>query len=273
MSHQSNRFLPFPSLINTVPFFPSDPPLLTNFNLSIMDSYSPFDSLIFDLDDTLYSSSIGFGDATKRNIDDFLVEKCGFEPRKASALRVQLFKTYGSTLAGLRALGYDVDADEYHSIVHGRLPYHLINPDHQLRDILLTITQRKIIFTNSDRAHAIKALNLLGIADCFEQIICFETMNPNLFNSKSKSEDFPVVLKPSLEAFNIAIDVAQVDPTTTLFFDDNVGNIAAAKAVGLHTAVVGKTKVTNGADYALEKIHDLSEVIPEIWFAKPHLTV
>ncbi|KAF5798011.1 putative pyridoxal phosphatase [Helianthus annuus] len=222
MSHQSNRFLPFPSLINTVPFFPSDPPLLTNFNLSIMVSYSPFDSLVFviwtliaDLDDTLYSSSIGFGDATKRNIDDFLVEKCGFEPRKASALRVQLFKTYGSTLAGLRALGYDVDADEYHSIVHGRLPYHLINPDHQLRDLLLTITQRKIIFTNSDRAHAIKALNLLGIADCFEQIICFETMNPNLFNSKSKSEDFPVVLKPSLEAFNIAIDVAQVDPTTT----------------------------------------------------------
>ncbi|KAI7727570.1 hypothetical protein M8C21_001165 [Ambrosia artemisiifolia] len=234
-----------------------------------MDSYSAFDCLIFDLDDTLYSSSIGFGDATKRNIDDFLVEKCGFEARKASALRVQLFKTYGSTLAGLRALGYDVDADKYHSIVHGRLPYHLIKPDHQLRNLLLSITQRKIIFTNSDRAHAMKALNLLGIADCFEQIICFETMNPNLFNSKSSSpEDFPVLLKPSLEAFNIAIDVAEVDPSTTLFFDDNVGNIASAKAVGLRTAVVGKTMMTNGADYALENIHDLSQVIPEIWFAK-----
>ncbi|KAI3759321.1 hypothetical protein L6452_07048 [Arctium lappa] len=78
-----------------------------------MDSCSPFDSLLFDLDDTLYSSNIGFGNATKRNIDDFLVEKCGFEQRKASALRVQLFKTYGSTLAGLRdrarmvAVSYD----------------------------------------------------------------------------------------------------------------------------------------------------------------------
>ncbi|KAK1421682.1 hypothetical protein QVD17_24214 [Tagetes erecta] len=232
-----------------------------------MASYSPFDCLIFDLDDTLYSSNIGFGDATKRNIDDFLVEKCGFERRKASALRVQLFKTYGSTLAGLRALGYDVDANEYHSIVHGRLPYHLIKPDPQLRNILLTISQRKIIFTNSDRAHAIKALNLLGIADCFEQVICFESMNPNLFNSKSSSPDeFPVVLKPSLDAFSIAIDIAEVDSSRTLFFDDNAGNIAAAKVAGLRTVVVGKTMRTNGADYALEKIHNLTQVVPEIWF-------
>ncbi|XP_076901732.1 uncharacterized protein C24B11.05-like [Bidens hawaiensis] len=233
-----------------------------------MGSYSPFDCLIFDLDDTLYSSSIGFGDATKRNIDDFLNEKCGFEPRKASALRVQLFKTYGSTLAGLRALGYDVDADEYHSIVHGRLPYHLIKPDPELRSLLLTITQRKIIFTNSDRTHATKALNLLGIADCFERIICFETMNPNLFNSKSSSpEEFPVILKPSIDAFNIAIDVAEVDPSRTLFFDDNAGNVAAAKLVGLHTVVVGKTMRTTGADYALEKIHNISHIISEIWLA------
>nr|KAJ0185414.1 hypothetical protein LSAT_V11C900488970 [Lactuca sativa] len=226
-------------------------------------------SSIADLDDTLYSSNIGFGDATKRNIDDFLVERCGFEQRKASALRVQLFKTYGSTLAGLRALGYDVDADDYHRIVHGRLPYHLIKPDPQLRNILLAISQRKIIFTNSDRAHAMKALNLLGIEDCFEQIICFETMNPNLFNSKSSSpQEFPVILKPSLEAINIAMDVAEVDPNRTLFLDDNARNIAAGKSVGLRTVLVGKTMKTKEADYALERIHNLMQVVPEIWFTK-----
>lgn len=62
-----------------------------------------------------------------------------------------------------------------------------------------------------------KALSLLGIADCFQQIICFETMNPNLFNSKSSSpQEFPVILKPSLDAINIAIDVAEVDPSRTV---------------------------------------------------------
>ncbi|CAL2224735.1 unnamed protein product [Prunus armeniaca] len=204
---------------------------------SVRDSSSPFDCLIFDLDDTLYPSNTGLGEACKTNIDDFLVEKCGFPESKASSLRVELFKSYGSTLAGLRALGYDIDADDYHSVVHGRLPYDRIKPDPQLRNLLRSIAQRKIIFTNSDRKHAVKALDRLGVRDCFEQIICFETMNPNL-QSSTRPDEFPVVLKPSMEAMEIALRVAEVDPRRTLFLDDNVRNVAAGKAVGLHTVLV-----------------------------------
>ncbi|KAK1351706.1 Phosphate metabolism protein 8 [Heracleum sosnowskyi] len=232
-------------------------------------SSSPFDSILFDLDDTLYLSKLGFGEATKRNIDDFLVEKCGFPESKASSLRVELFKKYGSSLAGLRALGYDIDADDYHSFVHGRLPYDLIKPDAQLRNLLRSINQRKIIFTNSDKNHAIKVLDRLGIRDCFEQIICFETMNPNL-SKASRPDEIPVVLKPSLEAINIAIDAAEVDPQHTLFFDDNVRNVAAGKAVGLRTVLVGKTTKSKEADYAVEVVNknNLIQVIPEIWFGQ-----
>lgn len=71
------------------------------------------------------------------------------------------------------------------------------------------------IFTNSDRNHAIEVLNRLGIRDCFEQIICFETLNPNLSKSITP-EEFPVLLKPSSEAFKIAVDVADIDPTRTV---------------------------------------------------------
>uniref|UniRef100_M1D4R8 Protein SSM1 n=1 Tax=Solanum tuberosum TaxID=4113 RepID=M1D4R8_SOLTU len=137
----------------------------------------------------------------------------------------------------MQAIGYDVDADDYHSYVHGRLPYDLIKPDPQLRSILRRINQRKIIFTNSDRIHAMKALDRLGITDCFEQIICFETMNFNL-SKATRPEEIPVILKPSMEAMNIAIEAAQVDPYRTLFLDDNVKNIAAGKAVGLQTVLV-----------------------------------
>ncbi|KAK4355610.1 hypothetical protein RND71_024581 [Anisodus tanguticus] len=230
-----------------------------------MDSSSPFDSIIFDLDDTLYSSKTGIGQSLKKNIDDFLVEKCGFPESKASALRVELFKTYGSSLVGLRAIGYDVDADDYHSYVHGRLPYDLIKPDAQLRSILRSINQRKIIFTNSDRIHAMKALDRLGIQDCFEQIICFETMNFNL-SKATRPEEIPVILKPSLEAMNIAIEAAQVNPCRTLFLDDNVRNIAAGKAVGLRTVLVGRATKTKEADYALEMVTDLVQLVPAIWF-------
>ncbi|CAI9118504.1 OLC1v1020084C3 [Oldenlandia corymbosa var. corymbosa] len=193
------------------------------------------------------------------------MEKLGFSEAKASSLRVELFKSHGSSLAGLRAFGYDIDAEDYHSVVHGRLPYHVIKPDPQLRTLLLSIKQRKIIFTNSDIIHATKALDRLGIRDCFEQIICFETMNPNLPNS-TRPDEFPVVLKPSPEAMEIAIQTAQVDPRRTLFLDDSPRNIAAGKAVGLRTVLVGKAAKTKEADYALETVTNLKQVVPEIWY-------
>ncbi|OWM74250.1 uncharacterized protein C24B11.05 [Punica granatum] len=237
---------------------------MDSFCKSARDSASPFNCLVFDLDDTLYSSRTGIAEALRKNIDDYLVEKCGFAESKASSLRSELFRTYGSSLAGLRALGYDIDADDYHSYVHGRLPYHLIKPDPQLRNVVLSIPQRKIIFTNSDGAHAIRVLKRLGLEDCFDQIICFETMNPNLSKSTHPNE-FPVLLKPSLDAMQIAIQAADVDPRHTLFLDDNHRNVAAGKTVGLRTVLVGKSVRTMEADYAVEAVKDLPKVIPEIW--------
>ncbi|XP_052188485.1 phosphate metabolism protein 8 [Diospyros lotus] len=225
---------------------------------------SLFDCIIFDLDETLYPSNTGIGEATKRNIDDFLVQKCGFQETQASSIRVELFKTYGSTLAGLRALGYDIDADDYHSFVDGSLSYDSIKPDTQLRNLLNTIKQRKIIFTNSNKNHAMRALDRLGIRDCFEQIICFETLNPNLRKS-TRPDEFPVVLKPSLDAMRIAIEVAGVNPCRTLFLDDSVRNVAAGKAMGLRTALVGESTKIKEADYALETVNNLAQSIPEIW--------
>ncbi|KAL0414525.1 UNVERIFIED_CONTAM: hypothetical protein Sradi_1654200 [Sesamum radiatum] len=217
-----------------------------------------------DLDDTLYSSKTGIGQALKQNVQDFLVEKCGFSESEAPDVNRELFRTYGSSLAGLRALGYDINPDDYHGFVHGRLPYDLIKPDSRLRNILQSIKQRKIIFTNSDRIHAMKALDRLGIRDCFEKIICFETMNPNLSES-TRPDEFPVVLKPSMKAMRIAIDVAEIDPRRTLFLDDNVKNVAAGKAVGLRTVLVGSAIKSKEADYAMETVTNMVQAIPEIW--------
>ncbi|KAG7013559.1 SPAC24B11.05 [Cucurbita argyrosperma subsp. argyrosperma] len=224
---------------------------------------SSLDCLLFDLDDTLYSFSTGIAAACKKNIEDFLIEKFGFPKTQAPILRTELFKTYGSTLAGLRALGYDIHADDYHDFVHGRLPYDRIKQDFQLRRLLLTIPQRKIIFTNSDMKHATEVLGRLGLEGCFEKIICFETMNPNL-PTATRPNEFPVVLKPSMDAMRIALDAADIDPRRTLFLDDSVRNIAAGKAIGLRTVLVGKSSKSKEADYAMETVHNLAQIVPEI---------
>ncbi|XP_057960289.1 uncharacterized protein LOC131152429 isoform X3 [Malania oleifera] len=218
---------------------------MDSFCKSVRETETPYDCLLFDLDDTLYSAKLGIAETCRKNIDEFLIEKCGFSENKASSLRVELFKKYGSSLAGLRALGYDIDADDYHSFVHGKLPYQLIKPDSQLRNLLRSITQRKIIFTNSDRNHAIEVLKRLGVDDCFDQIICFETMNPNISKS-SRPDEYPVVLKPSPTAMKIALDVVGFDPRRT----------------------VGKTTKSKESDYVLETVNNLAQIVPEIWVSR-----
>ncbi|VAH95333.1 unnamed protein product [Triticum turgidum subsp. durum] len=209
---------------------------------------SPFDCLLIDLDDTLYPGNTGIGPALRRNIDEFLVARFGLAADKAAALRADLFRSHGSTLAGLVVLGHDVHPDEYHSYVHGRLPYDVITTDPQLAAALQSMPQRKILFTNSDRAHMKRALERLGVDEaCFDGVVCFETMNPHLFGEELEGEDDEaaaadvdrpaVVLKPSVHAFVAALRVAGTNPGRTLFLDDSERNIAAGKALGLRTAL------------------------------------
>ncbi|XP_057418489.1 uncharacterized protein LOC130712687 [Lotus japonicus] len=258
-----------------------------------------YDCLLFDLDDTLYPLSSGLAKACHQNIKDYMVEKLGIEPKKTDELTNLLYNNYGTTIAGLRAIGYDFDYDEYHSFIHGKLPYENLKPDLVLRNLLLSLPYRKHIFTNADKVHAIKVLCRLGLEDCFEGITCFETLNPihksialddeenNIVfvgsNGASCSKIFdiiehfaqpdpsadlpntPIISKPSQKAIELALKIANLNPHRTLFFEDSVRNIQAGKRTGLHTVLVGTSQRVKGADYALESIHNLSEALPELW--------
>ncbi|ONK61963.1 uncharacterized protein A4U43_C08F35400 [Asparagus officinalis] len=203
---------------------------------------SKIDCLLFDLDDTLYPLSTGLANGVLKNIGDYMVEKLGIDRGKIAGLCDQLYKNYGTTMAGLR------------------------------------------IFTNADKIHAAKALSRLGLEDCFEGIICFETLNSpiegepvhesNIFdiigystspNPSIELPKAPIICKPSEYAIDHALKIANIDPQRTIFFDDSVRNIQAGKRVGLQTVLVGKSQRVKGADYALESIHNIREALPELW--------
>ena len=44
-----------------------------------------------------------------------------------------------------QALGYEFDNDEFHACVHGKLPYEALKLDLVLRNLLLSMPQRKIV--------------------------------------------------------------------------------------------------------------------------------
>ncbi|XVF20026.1 hypothetical protein REPUB_Repub11eG0162600 [Reevesia pubescens] len=208
-----------------------------------------------------------------------MIEKLGIE-EKVPDLFVSLYKHYGTTMAGLKAIGYDFDYDDFHGFVHGRLPYTMLKLDPVLRRLFLSLPIRKVIFTNADKNHAARVLNRLGLEDCFEGIICFETLNPTnkdyssadgsianngIFyignysacpDSELELPSTPVVCKPFEKAFQRVFEIANINPQKM-----------TGKILGLHTVWVGTTHRTDGVDYALESIHNIREALPELWEA------
>lgn len=238
-----------------------------------------YECLLFDMDDTLYPLSLGLNLFCRQNIQEYMLEHLHIEENEVPKMCLDLYREYGTTMAGLKLLGYEFDNDEFHAYVHGRLPYEKLKPDPVLRNLLLSMPQRKIIFTNADHAHAVQVLNRLGLEDCFEGIICFETLNPpkqinvpdndhvptDSTDSGSFNSHSQILCKPSVEAFEAAIRIANVDPNKTIFFDDSVRNVESAKVAGLHTVLVGHSDLVPGADHALNSIHNIKEALPEIW--------
>lgn len=47
----------------------------------------------------------------------------------------------------MQAVGYEFDNDEYHKFVHGRLPYENLKPDPVLRNLLLRLPLRKLVYS------------------------------------------------------------------------------------------------------------------------------
>ncbi|GLU11582.1 hypothetical protein SLE2022_283190 [Rubroshorea leprosula] len=232
-----------------------------------------YECLLFDVDDTLYPLNSGLSKACATNILDFMVQRLGIEENKVSEINEVLYKNYGTSMAGLLAVGYKFDYDDYHSYVHGRLPYGNLKPDPVLRNLLQSLPIRKVVFSNGDQVHVNKVLKKLGLEDCFEMVITFEILNPTstetpvVHNHPSGSEfpDTPIVCKPFENAFERAFKLANIDPQKTLFFDDSTRNIQTGKRMGLHTVLVGSSHRTNGADYALDSIHNMREALPELW--------
>ncbi|MQL72931.1 hypothetical protein Taro_005257 [Colocasia esculenta] len=269
--------------------------------MEAITSKTKYECLLFDMDDTLYPLSSGINLACRKNIQDYMLHHLHIEESLVPKMCLDLYKEHGTTMAGLKALGYEFDNDEFHACVHGSLPYEKLKPDPLLRNLLLSMPQRKIIFTNADKAHVAKVLSKLGLEDCFEGVICFETLNPPLPTGGNKEDSIDtssvdsvksndaegddsfseselkidvkpsrhsrkILCKPNVEAMEAACQLANIDPKRSIFFDDSARNIASGKAVGLHTVIVGSSVLVPGADFALESIHNIKEArIPEIW--------
>lgn len=188
----------------------------------------PITTLMLDLDETIYPSSTGLWDLIGERIKLFIHDRLGMPLEEIHALQYDYFNTYGTTLRGLE-INHGIDAFDYLDFVHNVPIEEILNPDPQLRQILISYPHRKIIFTNSNEAHTRRVLNQIGIADLFEGIVDIQDMNP--------------YCKPQPEAFHKALEhLGGLDAAECLFIDDSLRNIETADGLGMPVVYVNENR-------------------------------
>ena len=184
-----------------------------------------YTTLFFDLDDTVYPNSTGLWDAIKQRMSMYMLEKLGLPKDQIPILRRQYFTTYGTTLRGLQK-HHQVDADEYLAYVHDLPLEKYLTPSAEIRKMMLSLPQKKYIFTNADADHARRVLKRLQLSDCFESIIDLRAMQ--------------FACKPEAEAYKIALRIAgNPDPQQCVLLDDMPANLIGASQLGFTTVLVG----------------------------------
>ncbi len=211
--------------------------------------------LFFDLDDTLYPSTSGLWDAIRDRIDRFMSEKMHIPPDEISNLRQHLFRTYGTTLRGLQAM-FNINPQVYLDYVHDLPLNDYISPNPDDRKALISLPQRKFIFTNSDIHHALRVLDVLNLSDCFDGIIDILKIMPNC--------------KPQLESFKIALAAAgNPDPHSCVLIDDMLWNLSAAHEIGFRTIhIANSASGTDGADAHITTLVELPDILPSLFISQ-----
>ncbi len=193
---------------------------------------TPVKTLLIDLDDTTYPTSVGVWPLITERVFQYMYAVVGIPKDEIPEKRDRLFLEHGTTMRGLN-IEYGIDVQDYLHYVHEVDLSKVIQPDQQLRQALGSLPQDKWIFTNASRQHANNVLGLLGISDLFMGVIDVLDTEP--------------WCKPHPEAFEIALKLAGgPQPTETLFVDDLEVNLDAARSLGLQTLRVSAVLVESG---------------------------
>jgi putative hydrolase of the HAD superfamily len=205
-------------------------------------------TLFIDLDGTVYDKHNGLLDIMTSRIHHYMQTVVGIPEEEVIPTGEYYYNRFGSSLQGLQIF-YDIDSGHYLEYIHDIPLQDHIQPDPALRQALLSLPQRKWIFTNSDRNHAGHVLSLLGIEDMFEGILDVWAMD--------------YVPKPQRWVYKKALKYAgSPAPQNCLFVDDTLKNLKTAADMGWHTIWMddSRGKSQNG-HLALPKLHYLPQVL------------
>ena len=212
---------------------------------------------------TLYLNSSPYVKHTRARAREYLMRKFGWTAEEADAQRRAALAARNQTALGLRALGHDLDTDEFVLYMReGEDQY--LKPDAALRATLEALPQRKILMTNTREGPARRALACLGVSDLFAGVYGADFMGD--------------ACKPEEGAFARVLEASGARAATSAMFEDSLRNVIAAKKLGMTTVFIrcedeevglaeagGEDDVQKYADYKIHSVAELRQVAPELF--------
>ena len=180
---------------------------------------------LFDLDNTLHDASHASFGPTNQAMTQYIVDHLGLPHAEAGSLRQHYWLHYGATMLGL-VRHHGVKAAHFLDATH-----HLPGLEARLRTsahdraALRRLPGRKLILTNAPRAYALRVLNTLRLASCFDGVISIEDMT--MFGHHRP--------KPDARMFRHIAARLKVPTHRCTLVEDTLEHQRAARSVGMRT--------------------------------------
>lgn len=232
-----------------------------NKTVKIQSDVAPIevDTLIFDIDDTLYPVSSGFSDHRNDAVPKFMVANLGFASEEAAEkLRTEYFKKYHSSNKGLIVAeqegrlpeGKHFDKDDLDRYWAENLQFETyIKPNEEFLKVLGEFSAagfKMILFSNSTRRYVMKCCDVLKLRPFFSDDRIFAV------------DDVLPACKPEVAAFNKVLDSVGSTAAKAVMFEDSIKNCRAAKAMGMGTVLIDEG-LAGGEALLLEDTADASD--------------
>lgn len=193
--------------------------------------------IIFDLDGTLYNES----NAISEIIDDKIKSYIMKEKKLSEADYNDLEKKIPDLLDAIKKL--KINKRHFYNEVYKNIKYeHYFDENKKLRELLISISGKKIICTNSCNYHVMQILSNLKIKDLFDEIYTTEEY-------ENKTEIYNIILK---KYKLLAEDVYVVG-------DNYKVDILPAKRIGFKTIFINENSKIKDIDEAIKIIKNEKE--------------
>lgn len=187
-----------------------------------MRGFDHIESWIFDLDNTLYPADCDLFAQIDQKMGEFISTYLNVDRTEARAIQKSFFREYGTTMNGMMTV-HGMDPHEFMNFVHD-IDHSPVEANAGLDAALGKLPGRKIVFTNGSISHAETVLDRLAVRHHFDHL------------HDIVASDFRP--KPQLHGYVKLMDIAEVDPAKSSFFEDIAKNLIEPHNMGMTTVHV-----------------------------------